>query len=90
MSETERNVAIDKVIDALKKQEKEEKRRLADQELAEQQGNSDFGRNNGNGYNSRNNRNQGNSNAHPASETEPWATAVSVTPIPGISIPNLP
>ena len=63
MSETERNVAIDKVIDALKKQEKEEKRRLADQELAEQQGNSDFGRNNGNGYNSRNNRNQGNSNA---------------------------
>ena len=63
MSETERNVAIDKVIEALKKQEKEEKRRLADQELAEQQGNSDFGRNNGNGNNSRNNRNQGNSNA---------------------------
>lgn len=62
MSKTERNVAIDKVIDALKKQEKEEKRRLADQELAEQQGNSDFGRNNGNN-NSRNNRNQGNSNA---------------------------
>ena len=62
MSETERNVAIDKVIDALKKQEKEEKRRLADQELAEQQGNSDFGRNNGNN-NSRNNRNQRNSNA---------------------------
>ena len=27
---------------------------------------------------------------HPASETEPWATAVSATPIPGISTPNLP
>ena len=43
--ETERNVAIDKVIEALKKQEKEEKRRLADQELAEKQDNQSAGRN---------------------------------------------
>ena len=36
--EAERNAAIDRVIDALKKKEKEERDRLAEQEAAQRQG----------------------------------------------------
>ncbi len=83
MSETERNAAIDKVIDALKKQEKKKEKTCRP----------------GTGRNSRATLTSEKTMVitaeitgiretampHPASETEPRATAVSATAIPGIS-----
>lgn len=90
MSETERNVAIDKVIEALKKQEKEEKRRLADQELAENKTTKVPAETTVMVITAETTGIRETAMPHPASETEPWATAVSATAITGISIPNLP
>ena len=62
-SEQERNVAIDRVIDALKKKEKEEKRKQAEQEQTQNQtgdsGNDDFpSRNNNRNVNNQNQKQQ--------------------------------
>ncbi len=60
MSEKERNAAIDRVIDALKKKEKEEKNKLAEEESNRQQAKNGGNANRNHNSNKNNNTSTGN------------------------------